>query len=101
MRAIGLAREHKSWPAAFLRRKRGSYEVFSRRSLVEEIVQYCANNVHILPPLWAHYNGRMIHKWRGKMLSESVNRVELSHSPLFCGKGRHMAGAPSGWYERY
>ncbi|KAH8657291.1 hypothetical protein BGZ61DRAFT_500098 [Ilyonectria robusta] len=36
-------------------------------------------------------------KWREKVIAGSKERVQLSHSPTFNGKGRHMALAPSGW----
>ncbi|KAJ2977928.1 hypothetical protein NQ176_g4095 [Zarea fungicola] len=81
----------------FAPEKGGSYEVFNERPLAKEIVQYCANDVHILARLWKYYDGKMTGKWRAKMLVAAEARVALSHTPTFCGKGQHMAKAPSGW----
>ncbi|XWX02354.1 hypothetical protein V2A60_010391 [Cordyceps javanica] len=87
----------KAGQLLFAPEKGGSYEVFNTRPLAGEIVRYCVNDVCILPRLWKHYNGKMGQKWRRKMLASSAKRVDLSHSPFFCGKGRHMAEGPPEW----
>ncbi|KAF4959955.1 hypothetical protein FSARC_10603 [Fusarium sarcochroum] len=81
----------------FAPEKGGSYEVFNKRPLPEDIKSYCAQDVQILPRLWAHYNAKMGPRWREKVLAASKARVQLSQTASFNGKGRHMALAPAGW----
>ncbi|CAF3625678.1 unnamed protein product [Fusarium graminearum] len=81
----------------FAPEKGGAYEVFNERPLPDAIKLYCAQDVQILPRLWAHYDGKMGQRWREKMIAASKARVELSQSATYNGKGRHMALAPSGW----
>ncbi|KAJ5471920.1 exonuclease [Penicillium diatomitis] len=75
----------------------GSYEVFITRPLSAEIMQYCAQDVQLLPGLWHEYYQRMTPRWERKVEEEMENRIELSHSETFNGKGKHMALAPKGW----
>ncbi|KAJ6779705.1 hypothetical protein PWT90_07316 [Aphanocladium album] len=42
----------------------GSYKVFNHRPLSKEILQYCVQDVHFMPRLWAYYNGKMTPQWR-------------------------------------
>jgi exonuclease 3'-5' domain-containing protein 1 len=81
----------------FAPEKGGAYEVFNERPLPDAIKLYCAQDVQILPRLWAYYDGKMGQRWREKMIAASKARVELSQSATYNGKGRHMALAPSGW----
>ncbi|KAB5578303.1 hypothetical protein GE09DRAFT_1168934 [Coniochaeta sp. 2T2.1] len=75
----------------------GSYEVFNERPLSEEIRLYCVQDVKFLPQLWSLYNRQMTETWKARVLEASRDRVALSQTPGFCGKGRHMALAPKGW----
>ena len=81
----------------FAPEKGGRYEVFNERPLPDEIMAYCAQDVRILPRLWARYNSKLTDAWREKIVAESNSRVKQSQSPNYNGKGRHMALAPSGW----
>lgn len=81
----------------FAPEKGGRYEVFNERPLADDIRLYCAQDVQILPRLWKHYDGKMNRTWRGRMVTESKARVQLSQSATYCGEGRHMALAPAGW----
>ncbi|KAL6406079.1 uncharacterized protein AUP68_10640 [Ilyonectria robusta] len=81
----------------FAPEKGGKYEVFNERPLPDSIKLYCAQDVQILPRLWTYYNSKLSARWREKVIVGSKERVQLSHSPAFNGKGRHMALAPSGW----
>ncbi|EFZ03868.1 DnaQ-like (or DEDD) 3'-5' exonuclease superfamily protein [Metarhizium robertsii] len=76
----------------------GSYDIFKQRPLPKDIVLYCAQDVQILPRLWSYYNRKLSKKWRTKMLDASKERVALSQSPSYNGKGPHMALSPAGWY---
>ncbi|PTU20307.1 hypothetical protein P175DRAFT_0517274 [Aspergillus ochraceoroseus IBT 24754] len=76
----------------------GSYEVFNARPLAGEIIQYCIEDVRLLPRLWEKYNQKLTSHWRRKIDLEGQNRVRESQSSTFNGKGRHMTFAPKGWY---
>lgn len=96
--------ERADWKAAkdvgrklFAPEQGGSYEVFNVRPLPEEIVQYCAQDVQFLPKLWLKYHQAMTHIWRVKVEAEVQNRIQLSKSHDYNGKGKHMALAPKGW----
>lgn len=75
----------------------GSYEVFNDRPLSEDIVQYCLQDVHILPKLWETYHRKISSRWQQKIDVAVNDRLVLSRSKDFNGKGRHMALAPTGW----
>lgn len=75
----------------------GSYDIFNARPISDEIIQYCAQDVQFLPKLWHKYHQKMSQKWKAKVEAEVKNRICLSQSATFNGKGRHMALAPTGW----
>ncbi|RAK83046.1 hypothetical protein BO79DRAFT_233655 [Aspergillus costaricaensis CBS 115574] len=72
----------------------GSFEVFELRPLPEAIVQYCVQNVLLLPELWHIYNQALTLASREKVEAEVKNRIRHSQSPRFIGKGIHMVLAP-------
>lgn len=55
----------------FAPEKGGSYEVFNERPLRTEIMLYCAQDVQILPRLWAYYDRKLNAGWRKKLLAAS------------------------------
>lgn len=75
----------------------GSYEVFNFRPLVEDILQYCVQDVQYLPELWNTYNGKLTKKWRQKVRSEVKSRIQLSQLPSFPSSRRQMIRGPPGW----
>lgn len=81
----------------FLPERGGSYEVFNQRPLSAEILRYCAQDVHLLPRLWANYDRKMTEKWRWRVARESTERVRLSQSSDYVGHGKHKALAPKSW----
>ncbi|KAH7305050.1 exonuclease [Stachybotrys elegans] len=82
----------------FAPEKGGTYEVFNERPLHKDVILYCAQDVQILPRLHTYYGRKLTAAWKAKVLEASQNRVELSQTATFNGKGRHMALAPYGWY---
>lgn len=75
----------------------GSYKVFNDRPLREEIREYCIQDVHFLPRLWDHYDGRLSQSWRSKVVKATMDRVNESQSNSYVPHGRHKALAPLGW----
>lgn len=96
--------EKSSWLATkergtrlFAPERGGSYQVFNERPLHAEIRRYCVQDVHLLPRLWAYYDGKLTKVWEGRVREASRDRVALSQTPGFNGEGKHMALAPAGW----
>lgn len=85
----------------FAPEKGGNYEVFHQRPLPADIVKYCVQDVLLLPTLLAHYAGLLSDRLAFQIQSEAIRRVELSQSPYFNGKARHMAIGPSFSPGRY
>ncbi|KAF4998971.1 hypothetical protein FGRMN_2770 [Fusarium graminum] len=83
----------------FAPEKGGSYEVFNKRPIPEDIKSYCAQDVQFLPRLYKYYKPKMTTTWHAKMLSASKDRVSMSQSATYNGKGKHMAMAPDGWCQ--
>jgi exonuclease 3'-5' domain-containing protein 1 len=98
------ATEKSAWLATkergtrlFAPERGGSYQLFNERPLRVEIRRYCVQDVQLLPRLWAYYAGKLTKAWEGRAREASRDRVALSQTPGFNGKGRHMALAPAGW----
>lgn len=77
----------------------GGYEVFNERPLRPEITKYCSQDVALLPQLWKVYNDKIggrasASMWRAKIARETLERIKLSQSASYEGKGRHKALAP-------
>ncbi|KAG4029608.1 hypothetical protein MFRU_015g01460 [Monilinia fructicola] len=78
----------------------GRYEVFNDRPLDPAIVNYCVQDVKLMPELWKTYNAKLdkVDKvWASKVEEETKARLLWSQSPGYNGKGQHMAKAPRGW----
>ncbi|KAI1765029.1 ribonuclease H-like domain-containing protein [Hypoxylon sp. FL1150] len=75
----------------------GSYEVFNARPLSEEIKLYCSQDVAYLPRLWAHYDRKLTPRFRHSVQSATKERVAMSQTAAYNGKGKHMALAPDIW----
>ncbi|THV47787.1 hypothetical protein BGAL_0289g00150 [Botrytis galanthina] len=84
----------------FAPEKGGRYEVFNDRPLDPAIVDYCVQDVQLMPQLWNIYNAKltlMDKRWTTKIERETKARLLSSQSPNFNGKGQHMAKAPPAW----
>ncbi|KAM0346010.1 hypothetical protein ACHAPU_006064 [Fusarium lateritium] len=81
----------------FAPEKGGSYEVFNKRPIPEDIRSYCAQDVQFLPRLYKYYKLKLSPVWHVNMVSASKDRVWQSQSATYDGKGRHKAMAPDGW----
>lgn len=85
----------------FAPEKGGSYEVFHERPIPAAIINYCVQDVLILPELLKKYSGRLGDDFAVQVHKETLARVELSQSASFSGKGRHMAAGPYFSWTRY
>jgi len=94
-------RERQIWMATketgirlFAPERGGSYEVFNIRPMPEGIRQYCMQDVQFLPRLWQHYFSKLTPRWAIRVEDAAKDRVKLSQTATFVGKGRHMALGP-------
>jgi exonuclease 3'-5' domain-containing protein 1 len=72
----------------------GSYEVFNLRPLSEEMMEYCMQDVQFLPRLWLHYSSKLLPTWRTKVEDATKDRIILSQTATYVGKGPHKALGP-------
>ncbi|KAB8303169.1 hypothetical protein EYC80_004617 [Monilinia laxa] len=66
----------------------GRYEVFNDRPLDPAILNYCVQDVRLMPELWETYNAKLgqVHKvWASKIERETKARILLSQSPGYNG----------------
>lgn len=78
----------------FAPEKGGRYEVFVERPLSSALSKYCAQDVSMMPKLLSTYGARLTVEQAWKVHAEALERISLSRSPDFNGKGRHMAVGP-------
>ncbi|KAJ5752685.1 hypothetical protein N7520_009602 [Penicillium odoratum] len=97
--------EARCWKASkekglelFAPERGGSYEVFNARPLPDDIKEYCMQDVQFLPKLWVQYHRKISPSWARKVTAESANRVLLSQTATYDGKGKWKALAPVGWW---
>lgn len=76
----------------------GSYDVFNIRPLSDDIKEYCVQDVQFLPKLWVQYQHKMSSSWAEKVTTETKNRVMLSQTATYDGRGKWKARAPVGWW---
>ena len=79
----------------------GSYAIFDRRPLPDEMKEYCVQDVRLLPGLREVYLAKLCDAWWLKIQEETAARIRLSQNPNYNGKGRHIAEAPRGWINWY
>lgn len=79
----------------FAPEKGGKYEVFHERPLATAIIEYCVQDVMILPKLLLVYGRLLRNELATQVQAETLQRITLSQSKNFNGKGRHMAIGPS------
>ena len=72
----------------------GKYEVFLERPIAAEIVKYCEQDVILMPRLLAFYGPKLRSGVAAQIQTIVDDRIILSKSVTFNGKGRHMAVGP-------
>lgn len=75
----------------------GSYAVFDQRPLSSEIQSYCVQDVVHMPPLHRLYLGKLCDAWWRKIEKETSERIKLSQSQGYVGRGPHKALGASEW----
>jgi exonuclease 3'-5' domain-containing protein 1 len=84
-------------------KKGGQYEIFNERPIRPEIVQYCAQDVALLPGLYNVYNAKLRPPdgggafWRVQMQEATKDRIKLSQSPGYDGQAESKVCGP--WDE--
>jgi exonuclease 3'-5' domain-containing protein 1 len=85
----------------FAPEKGGRYEVFNERPLDPAIIQYCKQDVALLPGLYAVYSAKLQQPgrafWRVHVRETTKNRIKLSQSPGYNGNSTSKA---LGWDDQ-
>ncbi|KIW35191.1 uncharacterized protein PV07_01904 [Cladophialophora immunda] len=79
----------------------GKYGVFLERPLPDEILQYCEQDVMLMPRLLAVYGGKLQAGVAAQLQGIVDERIRLSKTDTFIGNGRHMAVGPHLGPARY
>lgn len=78
--------------------KGGRYEVFNERPLKAEILQYCRQDVELLPTLWEVYScklrGPSDGAWRSMVSKATRERIKLSQSVSYDGQAKSKVCGP-------
>jgi exonuclease 3'-5' domain-containing protein 1 len=76
----------------------GRYEVFDERPLRAELIQYCVQDVALLPTLYSIYEAKLLPAgesfWRAEIEKATQARVMLSHSTSYDSHGQQEAYGP-------
>lgn len=86
--------ERKTWSTMkengkrlFAPEKGGNFEVFNERPLREQIVEYCVQDVVLLPDLYEVYAGKLTRMWKTKVEIETLRRVKESQGVGYQANG--------------
>lgn len=72
----------------------GSFQAFHQRPLAPALLEYCVQDVSVMPCLWAYYDSRMTKQLWDEVIAASTLRVWETHAPDYSSAGQHMALAP-------
>ena len=72
----------------------GRYEVFLERPMSQEIINYCEQDVMLMPQLLVRYGAKLNARVAARLQTIVDERIALSKTPTFVGKGKHMAIGP-------
>jgi exonuclease 3'-5' domain-containing protein 1 len=78
--------------------KGGRYEVFNERPLRPEILQYCRQDVELLPMLWEVYSSKLRVPgkgcWRSMVREATQDRIKLSRPKGYDGQAESKVCRP-------
>ena len=72
----------------------GSYEVFRCRPMLQDIVDYCAQDVVYLPVLWRVYAQKISAEWVRKVQHETCERILTSQKASYEPHGKDKTLSP-------
>lgn len=72
----------------------GTYEVFNRRPIPQDIVSYCVGDVQYLPELRNKFWRGRDRQWEDLIREVSMKRVSLSQEPAYQPYGQNRAVSP-------
>lgn len=78
----------------------GSYNVFNARPMLQEIIDYCTQDVVYLPVLWEIYNQRISAQWMRRVQHETYERIRVSHTAGYEPRGKDKYLSPWGQGNR-
>jgi exonuclease 3'-5' domain-containing protein 1 len=61
--------------------------IAGKRPIPAEFLEYCVQDVLVLPHLFALYNAKLSRKWRVKVENEVFWRLQLARQEMYYGKG--------------
>ena len=73
------------------------FATFNDRPLSRVQIDYCAQDVALLPKLWMVYNAMLTSDWRTKVAQETVNRLLESQSAEYDPSGPDKTWGPWAW----
>ena len=74
----------------------GSYEVFNARPMLQDVIDYCTQDVVYLPVLWKMYNRKISRPWMRKVQDETLERVRVSQTASYEPRGKDKILSPWG-----
>ncbi|ELR05427.1 hypothetical protein GMDG_01722 [Pseudogymnoascus destructans 20631-21] len=82
---VMAASEKRQWIAEKSKGKRlfapelgGSYEVFNKRPLQQEMALYCTQDMKLMPKLWQLYSSRLSQSWAKRVEIARKDRIAMS-----------------------
>lgn len=72
----------------------GSFEVFNVRPMLQDIIDYCTQDVVYLPLLWKIYTRKISVKWMRKVQDKTRERIQMSHEATYEPNGKDKVWTP-------
>lgn len=71
-----------------------SYAPFNSRPMLQDVIDYCAQDVIYLPILWMVYSKKISEKWLQRVQEETRRRVSMSQTESYDPHGKHKVWSP-------
>ena len=72
----------------------GSYKVFNVRPMLQDIIDFCTQDVVYLPLLWKIYTRKISVQWTRKVQDKTFERIQMSHEASYEPNGRDKVWTP-------